>query len=103
LEGIRQFYISIEKEVLSPLPYTPPIPSISSQEWKFETLCDLYDTVNITQAVIFCNTRRKVEELVKNMQQKKFTVSFMVLIPCLNAPPPIQSSELARRDGSAGT
>merc|ERR1712096_497567 len=23
---------------------------------KFETLCDLYDTLNITQAVIFCNT-----------------------------------------------
>jgi translation initiation factor 4A len=60
LEGIRQFYIAIEKE-----------------EWKFDTLCDLYDTVNITQAVIFCNTRRKVEELAENMENRKFTVSFM--------------------------
>lgn len=60
LEGIRQFYIAIEKE-----------------EWKFETLCDLYDTVNITQAVIFCNTRRKVEELAHQMEARKFTVSFM--------------------------
>ncbi|KAL7079304.1 hypothetical protein ACQ4LE_001800 [Meloidogyne hapla] len=60
LEGIRQFFIYIEKE-----------------EWKFETLCDLYDTVNITQAVIFSNTRRKVEDLARNMKNKKFTVSFM--------------------------
>ncbi|CAD5235000.1 unnamed protein product [Bursaphelenchus xylophilus] len=60
LEGIRQFYIRIDKE-----------------EWKFDTLCDLYDTVNITQAVIFCNTRRKVEELTRMMEGKKFTVSCM--------------------------
>ncbi|KAI1707513.1 DEAD/DEAH box helicase domain-containing protein [Ditylenchus destructor] len=60
LEGIRQFYIRIDKE-----------------EWKFETLCDLYDTVNITQAVIFCSTRRKVEELTRQMTQKQFTVSCM--------------------------
>lgn len=43
LEGIKQFFIAVEKE-----------------EWKFDTLCDLYDTLTITQAVIFCNTRRKV-------------------------------------------
>ena len=43
LEGIRQFYISVERE-----------------EWKLDTLCDLYETLTITQAVIFCNTRRKV-------------------------------------------
>jgi len=58
LEGIRQFYILIEKE-----------------EWKFETLCDLYDTLNITQAVIFANTKKKVEELASNMTANKFTVS----------------------------
>lgn len=60
LEGIRQFYISVEKE-----------------EWKFETLCDIYETVNITQAVIFANSRRKVEQLAKEMTSKQFTVSYM--------------------------
>jgi len=60
LEGIRQFYIQIDRE-----------------EWKFDTLCDLYDSVNITQAVIFCNTRRKVEDLTRLMIEKKFTVSCM--------------------------
>jgi len=58
LEGIKQFYISVERE-----------------EWKLETLCDLYDTLNITQAVIFCNTRRKVDWLTEKMRQREFTVS----------------------------
>ena len=43
LEGIKQFYVNVEKE-----------------EWKLETLCDLYETLAITQSIIFANTRRKV-------------------------------------------
>jgi len=58
LEGIKQFYISVERE-----------------EWKLDTLCDLYDTLNITQAVIFCNTRRKVDWLTDKMRSREFTVS----------------------------
>jgi ATP-dependent RNA helicase len=42
LEGIKQFFIAVEKE-----------------EWKFDTLCDLYDTLTITQAVIFCRYETK--------------------------------------------
>ncbi|XP_019865085.1 eukaryotic initiation factor 4A-I [Aethina tumida] len=60
LEGIKQFYVFVEKE-----------------EWKLETLCDLYDTLSITQAVIFCNTRRKVDWLTENMHKRDFTVSAM--------------------------
>merc|ERR1711937_13857 len=44
LEGIKQFYIAVERE-----------------EWKLDTLCDLYETLTITQAIIYCNTRRKVD------------------------------------------
>jgi len=60
LEGIKQFYIAVEKE-----------------EWKLDTLCDLYETVTITQAVIFCNTRRKVDWLTDKMHGREFTVSAM--------------------------
>jgi translation initiation factor 4A len=60
LEGIKQFYITIEKE-----------------EWKLETLCDLYATLTITQAIIYCNTRRKVDWLTEQMQSRDFTVSSM--------------------------
>merc|ERR1712018_804974 len=60
LEGIRQFYIQIERE-----------------EWKLDTLCDMYETLTITQAVIFCNTRRKVDWLTEKMSSRDFTVSAM--------------------------
>jgi len=60
LEGIKQFYIAVERE-----------------EWKLDTLCDLYETLTITQAVIFCNTRRKVDWLTEKMHQRDFTVSAM--------------------------
>jgi len=60
LEGIKQFYIAVEKE-----------------DWKLDTLADLYETVTITQAVIFCNTRRKVDWLTDKLTQKDFTVSAM--------------------------
>lgn len=38
-------------------------------------MCDLYDTLSITQAVIFLNTRRKVDWLTEMMTKKDFTVS----------------------------
>ena len=60
LEGIRQFYIAIDKE-----------------DWKVETLCDLYETLTITQAIIYCNTRRKVDFLSDELQKRDFTVSCM--------------------------
>lgn len=60
LEGIKQFFVAVEKE-----------------DWKFDTLCDLYDTLTITQAVIFCNTRRKVDWLTDRMRENNFQVSSM--------------------------
>jgi len=60
LEGIKQFYIHVEKE-----------------DWKFDTLCDLYETLTITQAIIYCNFKRKVDTLTDKMAQRDFTVSSM--------------------------
>jgi len=60
LDGIRQFYINVEKE-----------------EWKLDTLCDLYENLSITQGIIYCNTRRKVDFLTDAMTKRKFTVSAM--------------------------
>jgi superfamily II DNA/RNA helicase len=37
---------------------------VEKEDWKFDTLCDLYDAISITQAIIFCNTRSKVRHLV---------------------------------------
>jgi ATP-dependent RNA helicase len=60
LDGVKQFFVSVERE-----------------EWKFETLCDLYDSLTITQAVIFCNSRKKVEWLWEKMRHQNFNVSSM--------------------------
>jgi translation initiation factor 4A len=51
LEGIKQFYVNVDRE-----------------EWKLDTLCDLYETLAITQSVIFINTRRKVDWLTDKMR-----------------------------------
>ncbi|EDO07452.1 DEAD/DEAH box helicase family protein [Babesia bovis T2Bo] len=60
LDGIKQFFVAVEKE-----------------QWKFDTLCDLYESLIITQAVVFCNTREKVDWLAKRMQDSNFTVCKM--------------------------
>uniref|UniRef100_A0A0L0P6H6 ATP-dependent RNA helicase FAL1 n=1 Tax=Candidozyma auris TaxID=498019 RepID=A0A0L0P6H6_CANAR len=60
LEGIKQYYIQCEKE-----------------EWKFDTLCDLYDNLTITQAVIFCNTKMKVTWLAEQLRKANFAVVAM--------------------------
>ena len=60
LEGIKQFYIAIEKEI-----------------WKLDTLCDLYETLTISQSIIYCNTRNKVEWLERQMTDRDFSVSII--------------------------
>jgi translation initiation factor 4A len=58
LEGIKQFYIAVDEE-----------------DWKLSVLCDLYKKIRIKQAIIYVNTRRKVEWLVNKMVQNGFNVS----------------------------
>merc|ERR1719159_1292270 len=60
LEGIQQFYVAIDKE-----------------EWKLETLCDLFEVLTISQSIIYCNSRRKADDLEKQMTRRDFTVSVM--------------------------
>jgi len=58
LEGIKQYYINVEKE-----------------DYKLDTICDLYETLTVTQAVIFCGSIRKVNWLHKQLSNREFTVS----------------------------
>lgn len=61
LEGIKQFYVAVEKD-----------------EWKFDTLCDLYKTLTVAQCVIFCNTKKRVDQLADALNKKDYTVSCIV-------------------------
>ncbi|XP_010422963.1 PREDICTED: eukaryotic initiation factor 4A-6-like [Camelina sativa] len=58
LEGIKQFYVNVEKE-----------------EWKLSTLCELHEIIAVTQSVTFVNTRRKVDWLTDKMRSRDHTVS----------------------------
>jgi translation initiation factor 4A len=60
LEGIRQFYVPVEQE-----------------DWKIDVLVSIYGNMDIGQAVIFCNTRKRVEELEKAMVEHEFVVATM--------------------------
>jgi translation initiation factor 4A len=60
LEGIRQYFVELPRE-----------------EWKFDCLCDLYSHININQAIIYCNERKKVEWLYRRLQENKFEVGYI--------------------------
>ena len=60
LEGIRQFFIAVERE-----------------EWKLDTLHDLFETLAMTQTIIYCNTSQKVDWLAEQMTSCDFVVSAM--------------------------
>jgi translation initiation factor 4A len=58
LEGIKQFFVNVDAD-----------------EYKLMVLIDLYDSISVTQAVIFCNTRKRVEMLTEELTSQDFTVS----------------------------
>jgi len=58
LDGIKQFYIAIDKE-----------------EWKFDTLVELYNNIDIQQCIMYCNKKQRVDELTEKLKEKNFTVS----------------------------
>ncbi|ABW98006.1 eif4A (nucleomorph) [Hemiselmis andersenii] len=60
LEGIKQFYIPIEKE-----------------EWKLEALFDIYRSIKAEQSIIYVNARKKVEWLANKMKLNDFSIAFI--------------------------
>lgn len=60
LKGIQQYGIALDRE-----------------DWKFEVLLDLYKNLDITQALIYCNTRKRVEWLADKMIQAGYPISFI--------------------------
>ena len=61
LDGIKQYYIPIDKE-----------------EWKFLTLVELYKNLEIQQCIIFCNLKQQVEDLAEKFKNENFVISLMV-------------------------
>jgi translation initiation factor 4A len=60
LEGIKQFHIPVDKD-----------------EWKYDTLCDLYKHLSVNQAIIFVNKKKTAEILTKRMTDEKYTLEYI--------------------------
>jgi translation initiation factor 4A len=58
LDGINQYFVVLPKE-----------------EWKFDCLCDLYQQLNINQALIYCNKRQRADWLADKLQAQGFPLS----------------------------
>eukprot|EP00746_Dinoflagellata_sp_MGD_P006055 gnl/MRDRNA2_/MRDRNA2_111784_c0_seq1.p1 gnl/MRDRNA2_/MRDRNA2_111784_c0~~gnl/MRDRNA2_/MRDRNA2_111784_c0_seq1.p1 ORF type:complete len:689 (-),score=130.73 gnl/MRDRNA2_/MRDRNA2_111784_c0_seq1:211-2277(-) len=58
VKSTKHFYLDIEKE-----------------EWKLDSLCDLYESLTFRQALVFCNSRRKVDYLHSALSNRDFPVS----------------------------
>ena len=57
LDGILQFYINVKVN-----------------DWKFEVLLDIYDTINVSQCIIYINNKNKLNEVYDRMIEKGFPV-----------------------------
>ena len=60
LEGITQFYINIK-----------------INDWKYDVLKDLYDTINISQCIIYINSKSKLMNIYENLIEDNFPVSYI--------------------------
>ena len=57
LEGISQFYINIQNDI-----------------GKYETIKDIFESVSVSQSIIYCNSIRRVDDLTEAMKQDNFPV-----------------------------
>ncbi len=58
LKGIKQYVINID-----------------SNDYKFDILCDLYDVLSLSQSIIYCNSRKMVEDLSQKLVNANFSVT----------------------------
>ena len=59
LDGIKQYYVNLD------------------EDYKLDTLIDLYKFVSIGQAIVYCNKKTKADELKYILNDKNFAVSIL--------------------------
>ncbi len=60
LDGIKQWYVKVDRD-----------------EYKLDTLCDIWEHLSIQQATIFVNTRARAEWLGEQMRSRGFDLDFI--------------------------
>jgi len=57
LEGIKQYYVNTK-----------------DNNWKYDVLIDIYETISISQCIIYCNSKKRVNELGNTLKNNDFPV-----------------------------
>ena len=60
LDGIKQFHIKLK-----------------SYNWKYDVLIDLYETLSITQSIIYVNSKKTLKYLYDKLLEQKFPISYI--------------------------
>ena len=60
LEGIVQFYVNIKVN-----------------DWKYNVLTDLYDTISVSQCIIYINSKNKLMEVYRSLIGENFPVGYI--------------------------
>jgi len=60
LEGIQQFFINIKYN-----------------DWKYDVIIDLYDTINVGQCIIYMNSKNKIIEIYDKLMNDNFPVEYI--------------------------
>jgi len=60
LDGIKQFYVNVERD-----------------DYKFDVLCKLYSSISVSQSIIYVNTKQRAMKLERMLLDEKNSVSLM--------------------------
>tara|TARA_B110001469_G_C9646129_1_gene326658 strand:- start:906 stop:2060 length:1155 start_codon:yes stop_codon:yes gene_type:complete len=60
LEGIRQFYVDLKQ-----------------YKWKYDVLLDIYETINITQSIIYVNSKNMLNNLNERLLNENYPISYI--------------------------
>jgi len=60
LEGISQYYINVKVN-----------------NWKYDVLTDIYNTINIAQCIIYINSKNRLIDIYRSLLQDKFPVGMI--------------------------
>lgn len=60
LEGIQQFFVDVKHN-----------------DWKYDVITDLYDTINVGQCIIYMNNKQKIVEIYDRLIRDNFPVNYI--------------------------
>merc|ERR1711920_16073 len=70
---------------------------VNSEDWKFQTLWDMRDTITVIQALIFCNTNQATKLLTEKLTGKGYKAS------CIHGEMETSDGELVMKNFKMGT